>query len=117
MSTASAGINSVVSLTPDGGNPTEFTAATSVETTIEKERIDITGFGDTGRSFTMGLTGPREFTIRTYADPVSVTVGTAYAFSITIAGDSAITGNATCVSYNSSADIDGAAVHEIGLLV
>ena len=111
-STASAGINSVVTIGDD-----EFVAATSVETTIEKERIDITGFGDSARKFTMGLTGPREFTVRTYADPEGIVIGTPYTISITIAGDDAITGTATCVSYNSSADIDGAAVHEIGLLM
>tara|TARA_R100000353_G_scaffold121097_2_gene86141 strand:- start:282 stop:623 length:342 start_codon:yes stop_codon:yes gene_type:complete len=111
-STASAGINSVVTI-----DSNEFVAATSIETTIEKERIDITGFGDSSRSFTMGLTGPREFTVRTYADPTGLVVGTSYTISITIAGDDAITGTATCVNYNSSADIDGATVHEIGLLM
>ena len=111
-STIAAGVNSVVTIDSD-----TFTAATSVETNIEKERIDVTGFGASARVFVMGLTSAREFTVRTYADPAGLAVGSSYAISIQIAGDSAITGNAVITGFSSSADIDGASVHEITLLL
>ena len=111
-STIAAGVNSIVKIDGD-----TFTAATSVETNIEKERIDVTGFGASARVYVMGLTSAREFTVRTYADAADAAVGDSKSIEITIAGDDMISGTAVITGYSSSADIDGASVHELTLLM
>tara|TARA_R100000664_G_scaffold19967_1_gene29167 strand:- start:8924 stop:9292 length:369 start_codon:yes stop_codon:yes gene_type:complete len=120
MSAILPGVNSSVSLTPTGGSATEFSAAVNIDSTEEIERIDVTGFGATSRVFTTGLKAATEVTIRTYADAVDdLAVGdTLSATSIKFGGSSGyeITGAATVVTYSASADVDGAAVYEIGLL-
>jgi len=114
MSSIQPGVNSTVSL---GG--VSFTAAVSVDSTEEKERIDITAFGATVRGYAFGVRAATEITIRTYADPGNLAVGTALsATDIKIGGTNgrSFTGAATVVSYSSSADVDGATTYEIGIL-
>lgn len=114
MSTIQPGINSTVTI-----NNTSFPAAVSIQGTEENERVDVSGFGNTSRTFVMGLKAANEITVRTYADPEDLVVGTAYANTTIAFGGSngrEITGTATVVTYSSSADVDGATVYEIGLL-
>ncbi|MCP4854165.1 MAG: hypothetical protein GY903_06705 [Fuerstiella sp.] len=119
MSTIQPGVNSTVSLTV-GSNEHVFAAAVSVDAAEEQERIDVTGFGDSVRSYEYGVKAATEITIRTYADPGNLTVGTALtATDISIGGATggrSFSGAATVVSYSSSADVDGATTYEIGIL-
>mgnify|MGYP003151290601 CR=1 FL=1 len=112
--TIQPGINSTVTI-----NNVSFPAAVSIESTEESERIDVTGFGDSVRTFTMGVLAATEITVRTYADPTGLSVGTQYAnTSIEFGGANGreISGSPTVVSYSSSADVDGATVYEFTLL-
>ncbi|MCP4504954.1 MAG: hypothetical protein GY826_00980 [Fuerstiella sp.] len=114
MSTIQPGVNSSVSL---GG--TSFPAAVSVDSTEEKERIDITAFGATVRGYAFGVRAATEINIRTYADPGDLSVGDSVATDIKIGGATggrSFSGTATVVSYSSSADVDGATTYEIGIL-
>lgn len=113
MSSIQPGVNSTVSL---GGDL--FEAAVSVDSTEEKERIDITAFGASVRGYAFGVRAATEINIRTYADPGDLSVGDTVTTDIKIGGASGRTfsGNATVVSYSSSADVDGATTHEIGIL-
>jgi hypothetical protein len=118
MSSIQPGVNSTVSLTSSAGTHA-FAAAVSVDAAEEQERIDVTGFGDTVRSYKYGVRAATEITIRTYADPGDLAVGTALsATDIKIGGASgrSFSGAATVVSYSSSADVDGATTYEIGIL-
>ena len=112
----SAGINSTVKITDGSSVSTEFTATTSVERTQEADRIDVTGFGATSRSTIAGLLSPREYTIRTYSEPAGLAVGVTRAYEITFAGGAAESGSAIVASFSSSADLEGATVHEITLV-
>ncbi len=109
--TTAAAINSTVTIDSDS-----FTAVTSVERTLEVDRIDVTGFGASARTIIPGLVQPREYTIRTYSDPAGVAVGSSYAYNIQFAGGSAETGTGLVASFTSSADLEGAVVHEITLV-
>ena len=109
--TVSAGINSTVEI-----NSQSFAATTSLERSREVERVDVTGFGSTSRAFVAGLLGPLEYTVKTYSDPGNLSVGSSYTYQITFAGGSQESGTALVTAFSSSADLEGATVHEITLL-
>tara|TARA_R100000951_G_scaffold115494_2_gene123756 strand:+ start:131 stop:478 length:348 start_codon:yes stop_codon:yes gene_type:complete len=109
--TTAAAINSTVTIDSDS-----FPAVTSLERSQELDRIDVTGFGSTSRAIIAGLKAPIEYSIRTYSDPAGVAVGASLAYSIQFAGGSSETGTGLITSFGSSADLEGATVHEITLV-
>lgn len=114
MSSVNPGISSSVTLAT-----VSFNATVSIEGTEEVEKIDVTGFGDVSRVFALGVKAAVEVTVRTYADPGNYSVGDSIASSSIKFGGATgreLSGACKVITYNSSADVDGATVYEIGLL-